>query len=363
MRTVSSSSLMRHPGLQRPSAGPAVSCLNRFGWCSSFSARIPFPSFSEYRMLSQRYEVANNGNISPVEEDLEVKYDEDISLDSNSPMTMEMVIADLQVTGSNNSNDIVKRVIVPERPTIDTSSTPQENVGAMEEMGNSNTYSKLRRLVARPEDVTALVEAQTKLARQSEELREAKSEILRQDHEIKELRSKLELRDLDLRSMRAQLLESKALGSEQEKQIKALTTELTQAGIDRAQLQEDLALTRAELDQMAIELESLADDILKSSDEELENFSEIFDDPVDKPNTRDVWPRNGVDENKPKINSNADFDAFKVNSQNASWEVLAQGIANLSRDILKDAQRDEQLFNISGIFGHIEGKKITNEMD
>ena len=305
---------------------------------------------------------------------------------------IEMAVADLQGPRSKSVKNPSKKISVPARRSVGPSPGSEDalELDAMTSLsGDDETMwcgpdasimmsrsdsrrfkaeAQLRTIVARQEDITALAEAQSKLRQQSKELQEAKAQMVHQEDEIRELKAQAEQRESYLRVVRADLLEARALADEREQKIRSLGAELSEAGFQRARLKEELATTRAELVEVTAELESLADEILRSSDDEMDVVL-VSEAPYMRGTTGTDVPgmfggsqRDGEGRDE-YASPSTGARQLRGSLEGNNWEALANGLASLTRDMLKDAQQDEEAFSIAGLFRGFESLNSERKKD
>ena len=170
--------------------------------------------------------------------------------------------------------------------------------------------------------------------------------------EIQALKVQAIEREGRLRAARSDVMEARAIAAEREAKVTELSRSLSDIGLERTQLRQQLNRTKVELTETQGDLESLADEILAMKDFVLDDSdlaaidaqlsTQYLGDDEESVNNADV----GNDE----VEGTGDAS----NASDDSWEILS-AIADLSKQMLEDARKDEEAF-LGGSFL----KKLTN---
>ncbi|KAG7669125.1 hypothetical protein NADE_005354 [Nannochloris sp. 'desiccata'] len=199
---------------------------------------------------------------------------------------------------------------------------------------------------------TELAAVESKLKRQSIELREAKAELAERTAEVAALRAQAIERESRLRGAKSEIMEARAGAAEKEAKLIELYQILADSGAERARLRDELAQTKMELVETQGELENLADEILAMKELVL-NDSELAE------LNAGMAAASKISEEELENNNSSSFES-SIESMTASaaaaaegtWDVLQQ-LAEMSRQMLDDAKLDEEAFNGAGFFNKL----------
>ena len=166
---------------------------------------------------------------------------------------------------------------------------------------------------------------ESRLQQQTLDLRRALADIAEKDAQIQEMKAQAAEREGRLRSARSDLMEARVAAAEKEAKLVEVYKMLADAGTERARMRDELTQTKMELRETQQELESLADEILAMKDYVFEDDDGVV-----------------VEEDKEE-------EEGVVDGAGPGWGVL-QNLADMSKQMVEDAQVDEEAFEGAGYF-------------
>jgi DNA repair exonuclease SbcCD ATPase subunit len=257
-----------------------------------------------------------NGNGKQAEPSLELQLKKEDATLPEPPERVMVVAEDLHSGASARRERLC--IAVPPRPP-----TPQDALAGF--LGWAVGYAD------------ALVPRQEMLSR---ELRDTRKRLAQRDIEVNQLRRQLRRqvadRDVRLRASRAELLESRAALRDLDDQLALAAKQAAEVGVERARLRAELVETHAELASTRAELEQLADEVLAITNtmEDEDGFAAVAGDHEAEGQLHATIPASTA--TKPENQSGGAVPADVA---------MVQALAQLSREMLGDADDDESAFS------------------